>query len=39
MQRIIIPWHEVLTEEILSQMAELFLIGYFVHAASFGLCR
>ena len=39
MPRIIIPWHEVLTEEILSQMAELFLIGYFAYAISFGLCR
>ncbi|ABM79266.1 Conserved hypothetical protein [Prochlorococcus marinus str. MIT 9303] len=39
MPRIIIPWHEVLTEEILSQMAEYFLIGYFAHAVLFGLCR
>ncbi len=39
MPRIIIPWHEVLTEEILSQMAELFLIGYFAHAFLSELCR
>lgn len=39
MPRIIIPWHEVLTEEILSQMAEFPLIGNFKHGVSFGLCR
>ena len=39
MPRIIIPWHEVLIEEILSQMAELFLIVYFAYAVSFRLCR
>lgn len=39
MPRITIPWHEVLTEEILGQMAEFSLIGYFKHGVSFGLCR
>ncbi|KZR74340.1 hypothetical protein PMIT1323_02302 [Prochlorococcus marinus str. MIT 1323] len=39
MPRIIIPWDEVLTEEILSQMAEFLLIGDCAYAVPSGLCR
>ena len=39
MSRIIIPWHEVLTEEILGQMVEFLLIGYCAYAVPSELYR